>query len=461
MIAIASVTGCIKDQPQPLTEQAVIDALRVPGTAELRARIAALHHPLIRATDIDLEHGLTPESMGVVAVVLQPSLRAERDRIDIANAQLLQAGILPNPALSFSLDVPFGNNSSSEAIGYGLGIDWEITSLITRDTRRRAASLAARQIRLDVAWKEWQVAQAARQAAYDVLALRAQEADALRLDNQLGQIAQKSKRALDNHDLTVTDASAAQAASQEARASLASVRRELRDAELVFNQAVGVPSGQSLRLADGIMLPNALPWVDPDALLRNLEHRRIDLVALRRGYQSQEATVRAAILGQFPKISLGFSQTRDTGNFLTIGPSIAADLPFFDRNQGNIAIEQATRRQLFDEYVARVFEARADVARASMTIRSLNELIAAQDQQVQSLRALVDGHQRALDQGNLDVATYYSAAVSLSQKQVELTKLKQELIHAWIALELASGARLNASMPATRASTTRAMEPAR
>ena len=32
-------------------------------------------------------------------------------------------------------------------------------------------------------------------------------------------------------------------------------------------------------------------------------------------------------------------------------------MPIFNRNQGKIAIEKATRKRLFDEYAARLFEA--------------------------------------------------------------------------------------------------------
>ena len=59
------------------------------------------------------------------------------------------------------------------ATAFNIGLEWEITALITRDQKRRAASAQAASVELDVAWKEWQVAQEARTAAYDVLALQA------------------------------------------------------------------------------------------------------------------------------------------------------------------------------------------------------------------------------------------------------------------------------------------------
>src|SRR6185436_15653821 len=107
--------------------------------------------------------------------------------------------------------------------------------------------------------------------------------------------------------------------------------------------------------------------------------RRLDLLALKKGYDSQDAVLRAAILAQFPKATLGFNAARDTSDTRTIGLGATIDIPLFDRNQGVIATETATRQKLFDEYAVRVFEARSDVASAVVNIESLNaQLTAAQ-----------------------------------------------------------------------------------
>ena len=41
-----------------------------------------------------------------------------------------------------------------------------------------------------------------------------------------------------------------------------------------------------------------------------------------------------------------------------MGPQVTLELPIFNQNQGNIAIETATRQQLHDEYAARLTAAR-------------------------------------------------------------------------------------------------------
>src|SRR6202011_1733897 len=159
----------------------------------------------------------------------------------------------------------------------------------------------------------------------------------------------------------------------------------------------------------GIALPSHLPLPSEGELNADLENRRLDLVGLRQGYQSQEQTVRAAVLAQFPKVVLGFSRGSDTTNVHTAGFGVTIDLPVFDRNQGNIAIETATRRKLFDEYTARVFEARSDIATAVADIRSLNRQVAAAEAALPVLQHLVDIAREALDQGAADVLGYFQA----------------------------------------------------
>jgi outer membrane protein TolC len=170
-----------------------------------------------------------------------------------------------------------------------------------------------------------------------------------------------------------------------------------------------------------------------------LEDRRLDLLALKLGYDSQEASLRAEILAQFPKISLGFAHARDTGNVITSGPALTIDLPVFDRNQGRIAAEHATRQQLFDEYSARLFTARADVARAVVELQSLTRQVSAAEAALPKLQQLVQIYQTAVLERNADILSYYAARNTLATQRLDLLKLQQSRAELGIALELAAG----------------------
>ena len=194
-----------------------------------------------------------------------------------------------------------------------------------------------------------------------------------------------------------------------------------------------------MALRKGLSLPTRLAAPDERDLLDGVESRRLDLLGLRQGYESQDATVRAAILAQFPKMSVGFSKASDTTNVHTNGFSVAVDVPIFDRNQGVISTERATRQRLLDEYHQRTFEARSDVATAIADIRSLNRQIAAAKEALPLLERLVTTAQTAVEQRNADVLSYYTARSNLLQKRIQLIKLQEQLLEAHTALEIASG----------------------
>jgi len=145
------------------------------------------------------------------------------------------------------------------------------------------------------------------------------------------------------------------------------------------------------------------------------------------------------VLEQFPKVNIGFNRQRDNGNIQSVGFAVTVDLPIFDRNQGAIAVETATRQKLFDEYVQRVFEARYDVYSAVDDLNAISRQIAAQQEAVPSLQRLIETYRNALGQGNMDILSYYSAVGNLTQKQLDILKLKQQLTDNRIALELAAG----------------------
>jgi len=243
----------------------------------------------------------------------------------------------------------------------------------------------------------------------------------------------------------VLDLAAAQASWEDALATVLTLEQERDRQRLELKKAVGVLPETGLPIQEGVALPSDLPLPSEGELVGDLENRRLDLVGLRQGYQSQEQTVRAAVLAQFPKIVLGFNpHSSDTTNVHTAGFGITIDLPIFDRNQGNIAIETATRQKLFDEYVARVFEAHSDIATAVADIRSLNRQVAAAEAALPVLQHLVDIAKEASDQGAADVLGYFQAKTNLNQKSLQIIKLKQQLVDSRIALELASGRYLPA-----------------
>src|SRR5665648_461618 len=159
-------TGCATYHPLPLDKAAVDRALAPPALESISLQASQIHHPLLRPVNFDMRDGLSPDEAAILAVIANPQLRALRDQKGLAQAQLIQAGILPNPQFSYSLDLPMAGATQGTVKAYGLGLSWDIVSLLTRGAKMAAAQNQAQAVDLEVAWQEWQVAQAARLQVY-------------------------------------------------------------------------------------------------------------------------------------------------------------------------------------------------------------------------------------------------------------------------------------------------------
>lgn len=448
MIAVSGIgalllSGCATYHAKPISQKRVNAALEMPAKNVLQIRANALHHPMLPPVKINLSRGLTPDGAAVLAVILNPGLRAARDEQKLAEAAVLQAGILPNPQLSYNRDFVTGGNTAGTMTAYGMGLSWNVVSLITRSAKVAAARKASGAVVLNIAWKEWQTAEAAKLAAYDLIALRAQRDLARKIDAALDANSDRISKATKQHNKTLVDLAAAEAVSHQAHANLLALDQQVARQRLILLRRIGLGADSKLVVSEHFRLPDSVKIPSANALLDGLDTRRLDLVALRSSYGSQEEKLREAVLAQFPKIGLGFNHASDTTNVHTTGFGVTFDLPIFDRNQGVIAKERATRKILFDQYTLRVFSARSDVALAISDLKSLNKQIAEAQASLPILQKLVKGYRESYAQGNTDAITYYTAVSDLEREQLTLLKLQQQLLDNKVALELASGEYLS------------------
>jgi outer membrane protein, heavy metal efflux system len=407
--------------------------------APVRIPAARFEHLSPGPLSLDPRTGIGPDEAATIALYSNPALRAIRDRRGLAIAQVVQAGILPNVSLSYERDYVTGGNTAGTQPAYALSAGWEFSALVPFLPKQTAARKNLGSVDLDIAWQEWQMAENARTAVYRVIALDAQVARAREGNRGLQESTDAVRQAVDTHEKTVLDLAAVESASQDSRAIMLALEQDFVHQRLGLNKMLGIAPETMVRLRAGLTLPTSLEPPDEADLLANIESRRLDLLGLRKGRESQDATVRAAILAQFPRMSVALVHASDTTNVHTDGFNITVDVPIFDRNQGVIASERATRQRLLDEYNQRVFEARSDIAVTIADIRSLDRQVAAAQEALPVLERLVASAEKAREQGNVDVLSYYTARNNLLQKRIQTIKLQEQLLEANTALEIASG----------------------
>ncbi|HEX7129098.1 MAG TPA: TolC family protein [Rhodanobacteraceae bacterium] len=429
----ALLAGCATYRPLPLDS-----AQRQEKLADITVPAASMPVPALRAHRFDPSDGLDVTEVAMLAVANDPDLRSQRDDLSVSRAQAFAAGLLPDPDLSYEHDRP-DPNQAEDTPAFNLGLTWNLGDLLTRSARVVSAKAGTRQVHLDLLWSEWQTIAQARTLFGKVYSLRALVARLQAEHDALAPIMQFVQRALKAGDLTYDSASAGLNAAADVDNKLVDAQGRLDQAEHDLHNLLGLDNSVVLHLVGP-------PYtVDPDPAqakqaLAQMSRRRPDLLALQAGYAAQEQKLRAAVLAQFPAITVGFTRARDTSDIHTSGFSVGLSLPMFDGNRGNIAIERATRQKLHDEYEARLQADRNDVALLLKQVQGFDAQLPAMRAHAVQLAKARDAAQRAYDNGLLDWPTYLSIRASSLAADTDLLTAEQDADEQAIALDALVGA---------------------
>jgi outer membrane protein TolC len=431
----AMLTSCATYLPLPL-----------PGWPDLQTNVRELSVPASRfplreigSHRLDPRRPLDSDDVAIIAVLNNPDLRASRARIGVAAAQVFAAGVLPNPQLSFDYGFLTGGPGTTNSIV--AGVMQQVVPLLTISVRQAAARESAASVTLDVAWQEWQVVSRARLLFVDAVSLGRQRAlieENLRLFRERYRQASEAMQA---GNAVLPTVASDLVALNSAETQLSDIDQSILKNKHDLNALLGLLPEATLRLSGRITLP-AIDAARLEPLLLDLAARRPDLLALQAGYEAQEDKLRQAIIEQFPKLSIGSTFSRDTSNVRTQSVAITIDLPFFDRNQGNIAIAQATREQLWQEYQARLDTAYGQAKRLVSELRLVEEQYRSSLESVRRLQDAVNAAQPAYQAGNLDERTFVDLQTSLLARQIATAKLEQAILQQRVALQTLIGSRL-------------------
>ncbi len=424
--------ACAHYGAEPLGDAS--DVLGAPVVAALSVEASRIDRPYLRPVAVDLRAPLDANAVSVIAVVENRDLRALRVRAKVSEAQAFAARLLPDPTFNFAYDkLLAGPDPFDNIVGQLLQ---DIQLLRTRRAAAAANRALVAQVRLDLAWAEWQTAGAARLQAVRIVAVGRQAALARLTRASAEALFQTTLRAALRGDITADQVQANRLAALDATDRLRQLELSLVGARGELARLLGLPPGTALRLAE--MVPPA-PVPDAARLFAVAARRRLDLGALRQGYGAQEANVRLAVINQFPTLSVGLTGTRDTGGNKLFGGAVNVTLPLWNRGRGGIAVTQATRAALKAEYEARLFQTRSDIAAAVAGIAVARATAAQLQPQLAPLRRFADASARAAARGDLARATAMTAAQTLRDRQTQLLAASQAIAEQTIALELLTG----------------------
>lgn len=438
IIALATtgpLAGCATYRTRPL--------ILIPP---LKPALTTLTNTLPNGRTIRLTQPLSPQALSALAVLNDPTLAATRARARISQAHAFAAGLLPDPNLQGGFGALLGGPAVAPSIAGSITQD--IAALITRGATIRAADASAAATRASILWQEWQVASRAQTLDVSLWSTSQSLAAIDHARIALTALVATAQQALASGNVTIGQAAVAQAslASLDATRNILAQRAQRDHAALAA--LLGVMPTVKIDLARPI-----IPRLAPRAIARlsaTLADRRPDLIALRYGYRAADADLRAAILAQFPLMSLTINGASDTSRVATIGPTLSLNLPLFNDHRGAIGIARASRRQLQASFTAALATAQGNAAAATQALALLRTERTAAIRRLVAAQRIERAARSAERQHLIDALIETNLIDQAATRQAELINLDAQIAIGSIAQATLLGAGLPADHLQTR-----------
>lgn len=311
-----------------------------------------------------LAEDLTLDSAIQIALLDNRTLQAVYGQLGIAQADVVQAGLLQNPILSADVRFP---TPQGAAIGAAAGLVQEFISLLQIPLKRRVAAAAFDEATLTVSAAVIDLVTAVKRAFYrlqgaeQLLELRRTVVDATGLSADIAQ------RQHDAGNVSDLDLANERALAEQARADLARVETEALEDREELSALMGLWGDDATRWHIASRLPELPPDDGATETLEGLAlSQRLDLAAARQ-------RIRTVLLERelsrafrwLPSAALGVASEREVDDGVwSIGPAVELTVPIFDQGQATLARRSAELGQRENEHAAMEVAVRAQVRRA-------------------------------------------------------------------------------------------------
>jgi outer membrane protein, heavy metal efflux system len=363
-ILAGAISGCATIVPKPgFDTVSELVAARGPGrvvawnqgTPEDAA--ASPHVAELLAQELSLDSAIH------VALLNNRTLQAVYEQLGIAQADLVQAGLLQNPILAADVRFP---TVEGAAIGAAAGLIQEFIAILQIPLKQRVAEAAFEEAKLTASAAVIDLVTAVKRAFYrlqgaqQTLELRRTVVEATELS------ADFARRQHEAGNITDLDLANELALYEQARVDLARVEIEVAEDREELTALMGLwGTATDWRIAP------RLPGLPRDDVAREgLEtlavSQRLDLAAARQRIQtillSRDLTRAFRFI---PTGGLGVEAEREVDNGVwSVGPAVQLPIPIFDQGQAALANQSAQVRQSENQHAALAVSIRSQVRRA-------------------------------------------------------------------------------------------------
>jgi cobalt-zinc-cadmium efflux system outer membrane protein len=315
-----------------------------------------------------LARELTVEDAVAAALLASPRLQAQYEEIGVAQADLVQAGLLQNPTLSVGM-----TTAEREALDPNVvfGLTQELLDVFLIPARKKAARAELERVELAIADAVVETVLHTRSAWYTLVA--AQQIASMRaLIVEAGEAAldvavrQHEAGNLSDLDLANERASTLQLETELARSELDVVNAREELARLLGAEGFRVPA----KLPE---LPASEPQVD--RLEDRAVNARADLAAARKQVESLDHAISLAKTSRWTgMVEIGADVARLKDGHVVVAPRGAIELPIFDQRTAMIAKLEALDRAAKQTERAIGIDVRSDVRRSRAKVTALRKL---------------------------------------------------------------------------------------
>jgi cobalt-zinc-cadmium efflux system outer membrane protein len=397
-----------------------------------------------------LRRPLTAERAVQVALLSNRELQARFEEIGIAQADLIQAGLLSNPNFATSIRLP-DRSPSGTNVEYSIAQNF--LDLLVMPLRKRVAAAQVAEAETRAADQVLRLAAEVKIAFYTAQA-RQQLLGRLRVVTETNETAADfAKRLHDAGNTSDLDLANQQGSYEQSRLEVAQSELQLRRDRERLNRLLGVwGADTNWTMADHLPeLPGR------ESSLQNVESRaiaqRLDLHAarMRLNLIGQSLALRTRTRFLPAEIKLGVDTERDPDGQRLTGPTLDLELPIFNQGQGAIAKLTAQYRQAQRELEAMAINIRSEVREAR------DQLVAARDLTSDIGQRLLPTQQQALkltlEQHNFMLKSAYDLLLAKQNEIVAERSYIEAWRDYWIAraeLERAVGGNLSGKISLDR-----------
>lgn len=433
---LAIMGGCASLDPKP-------DMGRAASTVGERSGVTPVWTEPWEAslTLWDGRSALKVEQALAMALRNNREIRAEVERIAASRADLVQAGLLPNPVVGLTLRFPFDPVSGGSFVG--AQVVQSFTALWLRDGKIKAADARLNQTVLDISDKALRLVAEVRSThariAFGQSALVLSDENLVTIQRSIDSLEARVR----GGEGTPLDVNRARQQLAKAQAERAIVVRDLAKERRLMLELIGFAS----EAADWTAEPDASamhgPPIDEAAAIALAGSRRLDVAAARSIVEAQRADLSIEEQSRLRDFGLGADFERDVDGKKTIGPVVEVGIPIFDTNAAQIAKAGSLARAALASYEAVSQRAVREVRIAWVELESAARLA---EQYRSTVLAISERNltlaEAALKSGQADVTVLLDAQRELVDARRAMNDLQRDAALARITLEQAVGGQV-------------------